>query len=224
MPLNAKECPPFHHWVKPHHRSAYTRSNGTQVTAAFVDGHCRVNQKSFANWSKSFSIGPIKGWPHKSEKMKTWAQDEIELVLETIDHLPKFLTELPSIKLYRSSKSETKGNHGTNSKNIIVLYDSALKNEKLLKRVLIHELAHQYFLGLSNIEATLAGQALGWDQEDFKWTQKPETKPLLPDSSHSFSEAYSNAIELYFTSPTRLRAKSKQVYDWINIEYGDKIK
>lgn len=131
--------------------------------------------------------------------------------------------KLKGVKLHRSIKSVAEGNHGTSAANIIFLYDSAFKDEKLLFKVLIHELAHQYFQRLSPFDITTAGVALGWVSDQKHWKRTSKAVQLQSDSDLSLDEAYANAIELYFTDSTRLKTKSSAVYDWISDEYKDKI-
>ncbi len=221
--LFAQICPSLHHWVKPHHRSDYYRFDGTYVSASYVAGHCRANQKSFENWGQSFVSGMPKGWPHK-EKSKGWQEAEKELILVTLDRVPDFLVKIKNIQLFRSESSVTKGNHGTSSESIIFLYDSAFKDEKLLLRVLTHELAHQAFLRSSPFDVVSIGSALGWQYKDGAWVKTKKAILLQDDSYISLEEAYANAVELYVADPFRLKSRASSIYEWIKIEYGDKIK
>jgi hypothetical protein len=217
-------CPALHHWVSPHPRSEYYRYDGTFVASSFVKGHCRANQKSFELWGKNFYDDSLpQGWPHK-ENIKKWNESEKESVLETVDRLPKFLVSLNRVRLYRSGKSVTKNNHGTSAENVIFLYDSAFKNEKLLFKVLAHELSHQLYARSTQIERIAINTALGWVQINGVWNKTSEAELLLDDSFISVEEAYANAIELFIAEPARLKSRHQKIYNWLTLEYGDKIK
>src|SRR5258708_4497900 len=84
-------CPINEHWVRPYHRRAYFRGDGTHVSAADVTGHCAKNQASYGTWKNKLSDGRPKNWHPKIEKSQRWTPEEKERVLEALDFLPEKL-------------------------------------------------------------------------------------------------------------------------------------
>lgn len=141
-----------------------------------------------------------------------------------LDRAPEFLVMIKNIQLYRSESSVTKDNLATSAESIIFLYDGAFKNEKLLLRVLVHELAHQAFLSASPFDVVTIGTALGWQKKGSTWVKTRKSILLQDDSALSLEEAYANAIEMYVAEPLRLKTRADSIYQWIKVEYGNKMK
>ncbi len=219
----AAQCPVGEHWVRAHHQSAYTRLDGTAVSGSNKSAHCQHNPESYRIWGESFKPGLPKDWPNKNERPRPWQEDEKERILEVISKLPVPYKSFLNIGMYRAIKSKTTGNPGSSLEKAITLYDDAFANDKLLQRTLLHELAHEEYLKMTDIDRTFSNIAVGWKYK----REEPiydGRKSVAEDSENSPGEAYANAIEYYFTEPTRLKFKDPNLYDWMSIKFKDIIK
>ena len=99
-----QQCPSGLHWVRPHPRRAYTRSDGTHVSATQVRAHCQGNPPAYAVWNPRLKSGFPTKWENKSEKARPWAEDEKERVLEALSVLPDDLLAKSVEGIYRLEK------------------------------------------------------------------------------------------------------------------------
>jgi hypothetical protein len=222
LPSLAETCPNKQYWVKPHFRTAYIRSDGVSVSASNVIGHCRSKSKAYEYWADLISDGLPQAWNLKSEKGKNWTRAELEKLINVLEKVPRYLWN--KVKIYRGIKSILGGNPGSSRPGMMVLYDKAFKDDAYLNRVVVHELAHQEFRNLNDLDIALFKVNAGIIT-DFKTGKVYSTGKFVMDDDHiGPDEAFANAMEVYLMDPTRLKFKSPQLYNWITSEYGDKLK
>jgi hypothetical protein len=225
------QCPTGQHWVRAYHRSAYTRVDGTLVSATEVSSHCQSNPPAYAIWHDRLKSGKPPHWQYPAEKAHAWTDDEKEKVIEALSELPSDIL-LNSVEgIYRLEKSiENPANPASNHENQIALYDSALKPGVDTARILAHEFAHKIYSQVYD-EKERVKYAISAD-----WMGVPigNTLTLIPspirdgfveeDGSLNPEEDFSNNIEYFLFNPTTLKSKTPKVYDWIQKKYGDKFK
>jgi hypothetical protein len=219
----AQQCPAGHTWYRPHPRSAYVRRDGTPYSAADVTGHCRPKSKAAEFWWDKLSNGRIEDWPHKKEKFKDWTRPEIESVLKVMEKVPDSLW-FP-VRLYRAAESATKENPATTTSNHIVVYDSAFRKRGELSRLLTHELAHQLYENLEEIEKTSYSAVAGWLNLHQGSNGKPVGRKFVAsDGDLSPDEDFANNVEYFVYEPMKVKLKNPAIYDWLFIKYGDKFR
>ena len=222
-------CGKGQHWVRPHHRSAYFRADGTHVSAANVIGHCQTNPTGFDFWNPKKKNGLPPGWEHPQEKPKKWTDKDWERVLEALSELPETLW-VPTIEgLYRLEKSVFDPNPASGEPGNIALYDPAFTSKDKLAQTLAHELAHELYRNFNEDELASYRDATQWFQKKIgKRTHtirgRSEKQFILPDGMDSPSEDFSNHIEYYLFNPQKLQSVTPSAYQWIKQYYGDKLK
>ncbi len=175
----ASACPTGQYFVHSHFRSSYYRSDGTFVSSANVEAHCKEYRLSSPLVLKYSSEMP-KGWPYQLEIFKPWTSSERKLLEKEIAKLPKALREQGVVTILRAVKSSFQDNPSTSApdESIIVFYDNAQKFG--YKRVLAHELAHLLYSKLSDDERKNYQSASEWN----------ETRPgIFKTSRKMFSES-----------------------------------
>lgn len=221
------DCPVGEIRVRSFPRSDYVRDDGTYYSAADVTSFCRAKNKTSSFWAGRFDDNQVVGWPNKVESFKRWSKPEIESVLIALEGVPVFLWK--NVKLHRASISaEHKDNSATSAEAVAVLYDKVFSNPKLMPRILSHELAHQIFRDFQAIEQAEYRQAAQWirvganaDGPIFKVNRK---RFVEPDGDQSPGEDFANNLEYFIFDPIVLRKKNPQIYDWMSLQYGDKVK
>lgn len=143
-------CGKGQHWVRPYHRSAYVRADGTHFSASNVVGHCQSNPPGFDFWNSKKKNGLPPGWEHPQEKPKNWNEEDWKRVLEALSELPEALW-VPTIDgLYRLDKSVFHPNPSSGEPGNIALYDPAFDSKEKLSKILAHELAHEYYRNMTD--------------------------------------------------------------------------
>ena len=141
------ECPEGTYYVISHYRTDYTRKDGVYVKAADVKQSCR--EYTFLKPLKSiFKNTAPQYCPNKNEKFKRWTAKEKKEIDRILNSLPKALTSVGELNLYRAKTSRWGPNPATSAakESIITIYDNAAGNG--LKKVLAHELAHLLWFNL----------------------------------------------------------------------------
>ncbi|MFZ4715778.1 MAG: hypothetical protein ACOYL6_18795 [Bacteriovoracaceae bacterium] len=158
----ALDCPPNKYPVKAHPRTDYYRNDGTYVSGSNVSETCR-EFRTLKPLKVHFEEKVPKGWPHKKEKFRVWTVREKSKVSKALDQLPAMLNQTGKLEIYRAIKSEINDNPATTAPDskIITLYDDISKHE--LKRVLAHELAHIYYVAMSDTEREAYYKASRWN-------------------------------------------------------------
>lgn len=225
-PKASDACPFGQHWVQAHHRNAYSRADGTHVSAADVSAHCQDNPPSYAKWKDRLkgNVNP-PGWA-KKEKVKDWTEDERERAFESLAEVPSsILTE--SVKsIYRSQKSfQYEKNPAAGDSGYIVLYDRAFDGNANLARILAHEFAHEVFRQIpNNLRRKYADEA-GWIREGDGQSYLPGRLDYVEeDGPSSVTEDFANNIEYFIFDRKKLQKTAPKVDTWIQKMFGDKLK
>lgn len=102
--LYGEECPEGTYYVISHYRTDYTRKDGVYVKATDVKQSCR--EYTFLKPLKSIfkHTAPV-GWPNKNEKFIKWTTREKKETEKILKILPKVLTSVGELNLYRAKKS-----------------------------------------------------------------------------------------------------------------------
>ena len=213
--------------VRGHHRRAYTRSDGTFVSAAKVKPYCKEKTKAYDYVETHLKQGLPLGWPHLSEKPKAWTQFEKERLIEIIEEIPEILLN-KDIDFFRAQKSKDFPNPASNTKGSIVLYDTAFNKGRSLGRIISHELAHQNFYDLSEVVRRDFRRVHGWRLElDSKgkiyWGGRQEGY-IEDDGKTSDEEDYANNVEHYLYNPDKLKEVTPQGFQWIQKQFGKNFK
>ncbi len=226
-------CSEGQHWVRAHKRREYYRADGTFVNATNVASHCQANPEGYIYWAPRLKNGGPFGWIYKKENSKDWTVEERELVLEALNEVPEILRGTSTRGIFRKDKSELgKDNLATSAKGIIVLYDSAFLRPsptRSLTRILVHELAHEYYRNLDEGQANNYREAAGWLSLSFREEREgpwiaTKSKFVEPDGIVAPQEDFANNIEYFLFNPTKLRLNSPDAYEWIQHHLGDKLK
>jgi hypothetical protein len=214
----ALDCPSNKYPVKAHPRTDYYRSDGTYVSGANVSETCR-EYRTLKPLKVHFEEKTPKGWPHKKEKFRAWTKKEKEDVSKALDQLPAILTQTGKLEIYRAIKSDITGNPATTAPDskIITLYDDISKHE--LKRVLAHELAHIYYVSISDNERDSYHQASQWRQDENRVFKTNRTNFTAEDGILGPEEDFANNIESYLFDNEQLK-KDKAIYNWIEKKLG----
>ncbi len=157
------ECGVGRHWVRAHHSNAYTRADGTPVSASEVPSHCQTNPPSFAKWSEKLKRGMPPKWIEKSEKISAWTPEERERILDALGNLPSELLRDSVDGIYRLKRSAPYDkNPASGVRGEIAVYDPAFAEKQNLSRILGHELAHELFNNLNTPEKDLYRELADW--------------------------------------------------------------
>lgn len=191
----AIQCPKGQFPVRSHHRNAYIKTDGTNVSATNVKEQCRPYRVQVKPEPKFISTTP-KNWPNPNEKFRNWTKDEKAKVLAVLKNLPKSLTYIGEIIFLRSMEKSSNPSVSNSENQIIVLYDSVTSHD--LKRVLSHELAHIYWDSLDyNIREEYYHTAEWIIDRDKKTISLQRKDVFISDSYIGPHEDFSNSVELF---------------------------
>ena len=147
-----RSCPAGQYRVKEHHRSGYTKSDGTVVRPTVVKSYCKTLTKAAEYLEPRFKKGVPSGWPHKKEAGGSWTEEEKERLRDALEEIPDSLLNSTIEGIYRLKRSKDYPNPASSADGIIVLYDTAFQPSRNLGQIVTHELSHQNYLDLSEKE------------------------------------------------------------------------
>jgi len=214
-------CPPGTYPVSEHPRTDYYRSDGTHYSAAEVSNSCRsFNNKGKINLKFEDEM-PVR-WPHKEEKFKKWNKKQKKWIKKRILSISKKLIDIGDVRVLRAKKSETEGNPSSSAseEKIIVLYDSAFQGN--VDRILIHEFAHFAYNSLSDVEKESYWQSSGWEIDGSRKLSTSKKVFSAPDGIVDPDEDFANDVELFYSSPKKLKKIAPKSHQWIKIFLGAK--
>lgn len=202
----ASNCPEGYFPVRSHLRNAYTKTDGTAVSASQVKEQCRP-YRTLKKPEPFFTTQAPKNWPNSKEKFKSWTKEEEIKIRNIIEKLPVTLTHIGEIKLLRSTEKSANPSVSNSENLIIVIYDSVASHD--LSRVISHELAHFYWDSLDNKNKQEFRTAAEWKvNKDRKTISLQRKKGLIQDSYVGPDEDFSNLIELYIQNKDSLKDQS----------------
>ncbi len=224
------KCSAGEHFVNAHYRKSYIRTDGTKVSSANVKAHCQLNSKSYLSWNERISSNPSNLWLRKHEKAKKWTEEEKNRVLESLSDLPPAILTGSVRAIFRLEKSTIYDqNPAAGEAGEIAFYDLAFGPKENLTRIFAHELAHEVYRQLSNVEKDQYRKAADWLL--VKNPQATLLYELIPnrdsdayvanDGPESMTEDFSNNIEYFLFEPETLQKKTPKVYNWIKEKFGD---
>jgi hypothetical protein len=192
---NASKCPEGHFPVRSHPRNAYTKTDGTAVSATQVKEQCRP-YRTLKKPEPNFTTKSPKNWPKPNEKFKDWTEEEKIKIRSILEKLPKSITNIGKITFLRSTEKSPNPSVSNSENQIIVIYDSVSSHN--LSRVISHELAHIYW---DSIDSTLQENfqtAAEWKiSKDSKTISLKRKNVTIQDSYLGPHEDFSNLVELF---------------------------
>lgn len=158
----SRACKQGEHWVRAHHRRAYTRADGAVVAASEISAHCRKNSVGFEYWNPKKKADVPPGWQHPEEKPKAWTEEEWEKVLEALSELPEILWSQTIEGVHRLRKSRYPDNPAAGEPKKIAIYDAGFEPKQNLAQILAHELAHELYRNISEADRESYQHATHW--------------------------------------------------------------
>lgn len=183
----ANKCPEGQFPVRSHPRNAYTKNDGTAVSASKVKEQCRPYRTSKKPEPNFTTLTP-KNWPNPNEKFKDWTKEEIIKIRSILENLPKSITNIGKVTFLRSIEKSPNPSVSNSENQIIVIYDS----------VSSHELAHIYWDSInSSLQENFLTAAEWKISKDNKTISLQRKKVPFQDSYLGPHEDFSNLIELF---------------------------
>lgn len=191
----ANKCPKGQFPVRSHPRNAYTKTDGTAVSATQVKDQCRPF-RTLKKPEPNFTTRAPKNWPNPNEKFKGWTKEEEINIRSILEKLPKSITNIGKITFLRSTEKSPNPSVSNSENQIIVIYDSISSHD--LSRVISHELAHIYWDSLDYKNKEDFRTAAEWKvNRDGQTLSLQRKKVSIQDSYTGPDEDFSNLIELY---------------------------
>lgn len=219
------ECGPGQHWVNPHHRRAYYRGDGTFVKAADVQGHCRTSSPIYATWYQRLSRGKPPSWFFPNEEPANWTAEEVERIIEALEEAPRFLRDQGITGLFRLKKSAVPENPATTKFPNIALYDIAFEGQYNLSLIISHEFSHPLFESLSTADVSSFLKVAGWrvNNKDQVIERRNKSEFIRENAMLSPLEDFADSVAYFIHQPSKLRATSPRIYDWMEKHLKSKL-
>ena len=184
---------------------------------------CKANSKcEDAYWKKKAQIGRPPKWPNASEESTSFNFQEIEDLQDVLARVPEDFKKVPDFKgFYRMKRSVEFVNPATTFSGTIVLYDNAFHGPFDLKRVVIHELAHEWFIMASDVNRSSYLKAMGWHVNDKGEYYSDQSRIFFDeDSKSSPDEDFAHNIEKYFFDRENVEKKLPALLRWIKQHFS----
>jgi hypothetical protein len=200
-PIFALACIPSEIHVREQWINAYSKEDGTKVSAHLRSEHCRdIKIFNYFQDSSSKEFRNFKG------KFKAWISPEKLLLNNELNKLPSWLRKYKVSNFLRASLHEGNPNNPAltfpDSKSII-LFDSYF-NSPDKNYILLHEISHIAIWDVDPGELQNFLVSNGWVYNRGE-SPKPPRKVIIPDSSHSPGEDFANSVEMYYSNPKVLK-------------------
>lgn len=203
----ANICPEGHFPVRSHPRNAYTKTDGTGVSATQVKEQCRP-YRTLKKPEPIFTTLAPKNWPNPNEKFKNWTKEEEIKIRAVLEKLPKSITNIGKFTFLRSTEKSMNPSVSNSENQIIVIYDSVASHN--LSRVVSHELAHVFWDSLDYPQKQDFKVAAEWEvSKDKNSISLLRKKVEIQDSYHGPDEDFSNLIELYLYNKETFKDQPK---------------
>lgn len=199
--LFAKECKNDQTFVKSHNR----QMNGKKIKVA---AHCRNLTDIEKKWWPIIRRG--SEIPMKQIEVESDTKDQL---VRVIRELPKWTNKIGINQIFISSKASTSSVNLMNQE--VTLQSSLVRDSAALRRVLIHEYSHLYYLTLDPIKRVRFESAAGWIQLDGKWVLSPREEILIQDSVDSMDEHFANSVELFESDELMMKQRNPLLYNVI---------
>ena len=195
----AGPCGPHEIYVREQWIKAYTKSDGTKVSAHTRNAHCR--ELTRFNYFQDYSKQTFKGI---KTTLKKWTAEERKIIGDHLEKLPSWLKKYKLTEILRGDI----GGNALNPAAAISLTKTLIVFDKFFKShnrqdIINHEISH---IAIHDIDPDLIevfSKASGW-RKDKNGNRTPPEKLLLKDSSAAISEDLANHIEIYYSSKEKL--------------------
>jgi hypothetical protein len=223
----ATKCGANQYLVRAHFRRAYQRADGTFVSAATVESHCRDRSRIFEVWISKFTSDLPAGWPSK-ERAVSWTEEEKLRIIDALETLPDLLTSQSVRAVVRVRRSVEPHNPASISDGgNLAIYDTAFAKDLRLARVLAHELSHRLFQSSEDTLQYSYRKATGWRlQEENRVLYRTRRKSgfVESDGANSPEEDFANNVEYFLFDQEKLKAVLPAAEVWLQSTFGDKLK
>lgn len=206
----AGPCGPHEIYVREQWIKAYTKSDGTKVSAHSRDAHCR--ELTHFNYFQDSTKQQFRGI---KTTLKKWTAKERKIIENHLEKLPVWLKKYKLTEILR-------GDIGGNALNpaaaipltkTLIIFDQFFKVSHQ-SDILVHELSH---IALHSIDPQVAikfANLSGWIIERNK-KPVPPRKVIIPDSANSVGEDFANQIEIFHSNPEKLLQFNPQTFQLI---------
>lgn len=197
----AKPCGPHEIYVREQWIKAYSKSDGTKVSAHSRDAHCR--ELTSFNYFQDSTKQTFKGI---RTTIKKWSPEEKKIIEQYLEKLPLWLQKYKLTEILR-------GDIGGNALNpaaaipltkTLIIFDKFFKSSNK-QDIINHEISHIAIYDIDSETIATFARASGWVKND-DGTRTPPSKLLFNDSANSISEDFANHVEAYYSSRERLLA------------------
>lgn len=195
----AEPCGPHEIYVREQWIKAYTKSDGTKVSAHTRDAHCREIERS-----NYFQDSTNQIFKNIKPKIKRWNAADKKIVQENLSLLPPWLSKYDLAEILRGDVGGSPKNPAASfaSTRTLMIFDRFFK-EKDKRAIIIHEMAHIAFPSIDPAHKLEFIKVSGWTIDDY-FRPVPPQKLLMPDSKDSIDEDFSNYLETFYTDQSRL--------------------
>ena len=197
----ALHCETHEIYIREQWIDAYTKLDGTKVSAHLRDAHCReLTRFNYFQDSTKQTFKRIK------TTIKKWSPEEKKIIEEYLQKLPSWLKRYKLIEILR-------GDIGGNPSNpaaaiplnkTLIIFDRFFKSSNK-QDIIIHEISHIAIYDIEPETIATFAKASGW-VKNADGTRTPPSKLLFKDSANSISEDFANHVEAYYSSKDRLLA------------------
>jgi hypothetical protein len=195
----ASVCGPHEIYVREQWVDAYTKLDGTKVTAHSRNAHCREIERS-----NYFQDSTKQRFKNIKPRIKKWNDTEKKVVQENLALLPPWLSKYYLAEILRGDVGGSPKNPAASfvSTRTLLIFDRFFK-EKDKRSIVIHEMAHIAFPSIDPVLKLEFIHASGWTI-DSEFKPVAPQKLLIPDSKDSIDEDFSNYLETFYIDQARL--------------------
>lgn len=192
-------CEPYEIYIREQWIDAYTKLDGTKVSAHSRDAHCREIERS-----NYFQDSTNQTFKNIKPKIKRWNATEKKIVQENLALLPPWLSKYYLAEILRGDVGGSPKNPAASFAftRTLIVFDRFFK-EKEKRDIIIHEMAHIAFSSIDPTQKLEFIRVSGWTIDD-DFRPVPPQKLLMPDSKDSIDEDFSNYLETFYKDQTRL--------------------
>lgn len=178
-------------------------------------------------WKSKLKIGRPQNWANASEKTSAWTKSEQKSVEDALNQVPDQL-KIDSLNgIYRMKVSSDIINPATSDveSGTIVLYDRAFSGQHSLARILVHELAHQWFFHAPKPEANDYQNTLSWTPNS-KGEEIPadDRKFVESDAKESSNDDFAINAETFLFDPDRLKKIVPKASLWFQSHFSGRFR
>lgn len=198
---HAYACLPSEVHIREQWINAYTKEDGTKISAHARSEHCRE-----IKGHNYFQNSTNKNFKGLKTKFKDWNERERTLLNQEVEKLPSWLKKYRLSEVLRAAEQDKNPNNPAMTfpkDKTLIIFDKffSMPNKK---EIIIHEMSHIAVWDIDPLQLQEFFMSRGWEYEKGKLPAPPK-KVILPDSADSPSEDFANSVELYYSDPKRLK-------------------